>query len=489
MRFISSRGKAVPVTGPEAVLRGIAPDGGLYLPDSLPRLDWASLPREYPALAGTIFEALLPGYAPETLRETAQAAYTERFDSPQVVPVVPMGEDAFVLELFHGPTAAFKDLALSALPRLMASARDRLMPRRPILVLTATSGDTGSAAMAGFRAVPGTRVAVFYPLSGISPVQRAQMLGLMDNNLTAYAIRGDFDAAQAGVKAVFANEKTLGFPEGLMLSSANSINIGRLVPQVVYYYSAYQALVGRGAITPGETLHVVVPSGNFGDILAAYLAKHMGLPLGKLVCASNQNRVLTDFLTTGLYDSRRPLRLTSSPSMDILVSSNVERLLSLATRGDSEQVSRWMAELKDKGHYQLPQPMLARIQADFLAVSVPEEDTLNAIRQGWEEHHYLLDPHAAVAWQGYERVKNQLPPGKTLVLATASPFKFPGTVLRALGAEGEAEGLCGMAALAEKTGWPIPPALSWLGKVPAGREQVIDPADIPATALMEAIKC
>jgi threonine synthase len=362
------------------------------------------------------------------------------------------------------------------------------MPGRPILVLTATSGDTGSAAMAGFQDLPGTRVTVFYPEGGVSPVQRAQMLGLSGGNLAAYAIRGDFDAAQAGVKAVFARKGELGFPAGLLLSSANSINIGRLVPQVVYYFSAYQSLVHEGAIRAGEPLHAVVPSGNFGDILAGYLAKRMGLPLGKLVCASNQNRVLTDFLESGRYDRRRRLHLSVSPSMDILVSSNVERLIYLASDGDSALVSGLMTQLNGQGHYQLPEDVLAEIKNDFLAVSTTEADTLAAIRQVWEERRYVLDPHAAVAWYGYQQLRHQLP-GKTLVLATASPFKFPRTVLKALGEAQAEDGLCGMAALSDKTGIPIPPALAWLKGAQSAGEPVIDPAVIPQTALQEANRC
>ena len=484
MRFISTRGGSGAVSGPVAVLSGIAPDGGLYLPDALPRLDWQALPRDYGLLAAEVFRALLPGFEADTLEDTARQAYGSLFDSPRVAPVAPLG-DAFVLELFHGPTAAFKDLALSVLPRLMARARDRLMPDKRILILTATSGDTGSAAMAGFRDLPGTKAVVFYPEGGISPVQRAQMLRMAGGNLAAYGIRGDFDDAQAGVKAVFAGEKELGLPEDLLLSSANSINIGRLVPQVVYYISAYQQLAGQGALKPGEALHAVVPSGNFGDILAAYLAKQMGLPLGKLVCASNRNRVLTDFLETGLYDSRRQLHLTASPSMDILVSSNVERLLYLASGGDSEQAAGWMAQLKAQGFYQLPEPVLARVQADFLAASASEEDTLSAIRQVWEDFRYLLDPHAAVAWQGYQQKREQLPTGKALVLATASPFKFAGSVLEALGMPA-ADGLEGMARLSDRTGLAVPASLNWLSGAPDLRHAVIEPGGIRAAAIREA---
>ena len=486
MRFISTRGKSPAVQAPEAVLAGIAPDGGLYSPAQLPALDWQALPADYPALAGEVFARLLPGFPPETLANIARAAYGGLFDSPEAAPAVPVG-DAFVLELFHGPTAAFKDLALCVLPRLMAFARDRLEPGRRILILTATSGDTGSAAMAGFRDLPGTRVAVFYPEAGISPVQRAQMRRMPGNNLAAYAIRGDFDAAQAGVKAAFAQAGEAGLPERLLLSSANSINIGRLVPQVVYYISAYKALLRRGALRAGESLHVIVPSGNFGDILAAFLAKRMGLPLGKLVCASNHNRVLTDFLATGRYDRRRPLRLSCSPSMDILVSSNVERLVHLISGGDSALTARLMQELNEAGCYQLPPNILRRIQADFLAVSASEEDTLAAVRQAWEAQRYLLDPHAAVAWHAYLQLKRRLPPGRVLVAATASPFKFPGTVLGALGEAGAPEGLSAMRMLSVKTGLPLPRALAWLTGSGDLRDQLIDPAGIPAAAFQEAL--
>ncbi len=485
MRFISTRGRSRPVSAPEAVLSGLAPDGGLYLPDALPALNWQSLPEDYPSLSEAVFCLLLPGYAQEALRGAAREAYTGCFDSPEVTPLRPAGE-AHVLELFHGPTAAFKDLALSALPRLMVLARDALKPGQRILILTATSGDTGSAAMAGFRDLPGTRAAVFYPAEGVSPVQRAQMRRMPGENLRAFGIRGDFDAAQAGVKAAFARADEAGLPGGVLLSSANSINIGRLVPQVVYYISAYKTLLGRGALKAGEPLHVVVPSGNFGDILAAYLAKRMGLPLGKLVCASNQNRVLTDFLASGRYDRRRPLRLSLSPSMDILVSSNVERLLYLASGGDSALTARLMQELKEEGCYQLPPAILRRIREDFLAVSVSEEDTRAAIRAAWERQGLALDPHAAVAWHAWERLRPRLASGKALILATASPFKFPQTVLEALGEAHAAPGLCAMRALAEKTGVPLPASLSWLEGAKDLRDQVIDPADILPTAFREA---
>ena len=485
MRFISTRGQSAAASAPEAVLRGLAPDGGLYLPDTLPRLDWAALPEAYPALAAAVFQALLPGFAAGALSDIATQAYTHRFDSPRVAPVRPL-EDAFVLELFHGPTAAFKDLALSALPRLMTSARDALMPGTRILVLTATSGDTGGAAMAGFAGLPDTRALVYYPEEGISPVQKAQMRRMPGDNLRAFGIRGDFDRAQSGVKAVFAKAQAEGLPERLLLSSANSINIGRLVPQVVYYISAYQDLVRRGALRPGESLHVVVPSGNFGDILAAFLAKAMGLPLGRLVCASNQNRVLTDFLATGHYDARRALRLSISPSMDILVSSNVERLLFYATGGDRGHVARLMRQLKEQGHYQLTGAPLSHVQEHFMATSATEADTRAAIRQVWQQAGYLMDPHAAVAWHGYQQIKAQLPPGKALILATASPFKFTGAVLNALGMPQDKDDVMGLRSLSRHTGLPLPSSLSWLEGAGDLRGQVIEPEAIANTAFQEA---
>jgi len=484
MRFVSTRGQSPAVLAPEALLLGIAPDGGLYMPDHLPQADWAGLPDDYPALAAALWGLLLPGFSAEELHSAAQAAYGPRFESPEVAPLFSL-DGAWVLELFHGPTAAFKDLALTALPPLMAFSRDRLCPEKNILLLTATSGDTGSAAMAGFAGLPRSKALVFYPSGGISPVQEAQMRRMPGDNLLAFAIRGDFDAAQAGVKAAFARALETGPGEGLILSSANSINIGRLMPQLVYYFSAYKRLVSRGALKAGQPLHAVVPSGNFGDILAGLLAKRLGLPLGKLVCASNQNRVLADFLATGRYDRRRQLRLSLSPSMDILVSSNVERLLYLASGGDALQVAGLMRQLESAGHYQLPQGMLANIQQDFLAASATEEDTLAAIQNVWQAQRYVLDPHSAVAWQVYQSLRGQLPPGPVLVLSTASPFKFPGTVLRALGEE-VPEGLSAMRKLAEITGLPLPRALAWLEAAPQLRGRVIEPEDIAATALQEA---
>lgn len=484
MRFVSTRGKSPKALAPEALLRGIAPDGGLYLPDTLPQAQWAALPDAYPDLAKALWEPLLPGFTPEEIHTAAQAAYSDRFENPLVAPTRSLGS-AFVLELFHGPTAAFKDLALTALPQLIRLARDKAFPGQRILILTATSGDTGAAAMAGFKDLPQTKAVVFYPDGGISAVQEAQMRCMPGRNLQVYGIRGDFDLAQAGVKAAFAQAPGAGLPERLILSSANSINIGRLLPQVVYYFCAYRTLVQSAALMPGELLHVVVPSGNFGDILAALMAKRMGLPLGKLACASNQNRILTDFLTTGRYDRRRDLKRSLSPSMDILVSSNVERLLYLASLGDQELVAGLMRMLREQGHYQLPDDVFRAIQADFLAVSATEEDTLAAIRQAWEEHRYVLDPHAAVAWHAYGQLQTQLTPGKTLVLATASPFKFPGTVLRALGEEA-ADGLHAMRVLSDKAGLAPPKSLSWLEGAEVLRGKMIEPGDIPATVFQEA---
>ena len=483
MRFISTRGVSPAVSGPEAVLFGIAPDGGLYLPETLPRLDHLlSGPYSYAELAAAVFRALLPGFTGEALDKAARAAYMGPFSSPDVTPLVPVGDD-FVLELFHGPTAAFKDLALQALPRLMASAMSELAPGTDTLVLAATSGDTGSAAMKGFQGLPGFRVLVYYPALGVSAVQKSQMRTMSGDNVRAVGIRGDFDAAQAGVKAAFARAPEL--PPGIRLSSANSINIGRLIPQIVYYVHACRELTRLGRLKPGGLVDFIVPTGNFGDILAGYLAKQMGLPIGTLVCAANANRVLADFMETGVYDARRKLLPTLSPSMDILVSSNLERLLYLASDGDSGTVRGLMAELQTKGVYRADKALMRAIRLDFSAASVSDAECLQAIRAVWEAHHYLMDPHTAAAWGAMGEMEESGRP--RVVLATASPFKFPRAIFRALGLPAPVEDTALPERLGELTGLSVPASLTGLDLLPVLHQDVIPGAAVSDDALKRAI--
>ena len=473
MNYHSTRGQSVPVSAAEAILQGAAGDGGLYMPDALPDLS-ALLTQElnYAGLAGRVFSALLSGFDHEKLHRIAQESYGAQFEDPAIVPLRQVG-DCHILELSHGPTAAFKDLALQALPRFMALARETLGRDDRYLVLTATSGDTGSAAMRGFADIPGFRVLVFYPHRGVSAVQLAQMTRMKGDNLRAVGIRGNFDEAQAGVKEAFAAGSSR-LPENMRLSSANSINIGRLIPQIVYYVSAIRQLQKAGALKPGQAVDFIVPSGNFGDILAGYLAGQMGLPVGKLVCASNANSVLSDFLTTGIYDRRRPLVKTLSPSMDILVSSNLERLLYEASGRDGGRVAGLMSRLQTEGHYRVDSDMLRVIQQQFIGRASDDGEALKAIRDVWQRYGYLMDPHTAAAWLAQDALAGRDNP--RVVLSTASPFKFPGAVLRALGKETDMD--CLPEQLAGETGVKIPQSLQGLMDSPVLYPDVIDPKDM-----------
>ena len=463
MLYHSTRGLCPAVSPAEALLHGAAPDGGLYLPESPGSLSGLlDGKKPYAGLAARVFSALLTDFRQEDLIQAAACAYADQFDTPAITPLKKVG-DTFVLELFHGPTAAFKDLALQALPRLMALARQQLTPQTDYLMVTATSGDTGSAAMRGFLNVPGFQVLVFYPSRGVSKVQQAQMTRMPGDNVRAVGIQGNFDDAQAAVKAVFSMDRQL-LPERLRLSSANSINIGRLIPQIVYYIAACRELRSLGAALPGQAVDFIVPTGNFGDILAGYLARKMGLPIGQLVCASNANRVLADFLHSGIYDRRRTLKKTLSPSMDILVSSNLERLLFYASGQDADRTGRLMRQLTEKGWYQADGAMMENIRRDFLGASASDAQVLETIRAVWAEHRYLMDPHTAAAWHAQSALNNRKNP--RVVLATASPFKFPEAVFRALGepqAQGSGET---MEALSHLSGQPIPSALKGLMDLP-----------------------
>ena len=428
MKYFSTRGGSPAVSSARAIVEGLAPDGGLYVmaPDAIPQLDINELSLlDYCCLAGRIVSALLPDFSEAEALDLVKKAYTGKFSSPLLAPVFDTGSDMF-LELFSGPTSAFKDMALCLLPYLMKASAEKCGSTDDILILTATSGDTGKAAMEGFCDVPGIRIIVFYPDAGVSAVQQQQMVSQTGKNVKVCAVSGNFDDAQSGVKRIF--ESAPACP-GTSLSSANSINIGRLVPQVVYYFSAYFAAVKYGRIRMGDKLNFSVPTGNFGDILAGYIAGEMGLPVGKLICASNKNNVLTDFINTGLYDRRREFYKTTSPSMDILISSNLERLLYLIS-GDSALVSSLMAQLKTEGYYQLPPELLEKVQARFAAFCCDDEGTAAAIKTVWENQHYLCDTHTAVGWQAAQDYGKAN--GPCVILSTASPYKFPAAVLSAL---------------------------------------------------------
>ncbi len=478
MEYQSTRDPSLRASAAEAILNGLAPDGGLY---SMPTLrgipfDWrGTLAFDTQGMATEILTALLPSFTKEEMRALVKKAYTGRFESEDLTPTAKVGDDT-VLELFRGPTSAFKDVALSMLPQLMTAAREKCGVTDEILILTATSGDTGKAAMEGFCDVPGTKIIVFYPDGGVSPVQKAQMATQAGKNVCVCAVRGNFDDAQTGVKNIFSavTEQRLLDGKGVRLSSANSINIGRLAPQVVYYFRAYANLVNEGRIKTGDKVDFVVPTGNFGDILAGWFAKELGLPVGKLVCASNANNVLTDFLATGRYDKNRPFYKTVSPSMDILVSSNLERLLFLLS-GDAALVKRLMAELKESGAYQAPDDLLQKLHEQFWQGFCDDEGTKKAIGMVWREYGYLCDTHTAVAWDVAQQYKAACPGhAPVVILSTASPYKFPAAVLAGLGHSAKGDEFDVMEQVRNETGVPIPKNLTGLRERVARHKDVID---------------
>ena len=487
MLYHSTRDIRLTAPSTRAVLEGIAPDGGLYIcdPASLD-FDWqGALRLDTLSMAAKILSALLPDFP--DMEDIVRKSYAGKFPTADLTPLVPVG-DKYVLELYHGPTSAFKDVALSVLPRLIGAAAKAEGMRGDVVILTATSGDTGKAALEGFHDVKGTRIIVFYPYGGVSAVQQAQMATQTGDNVKVCAVRGNFDDAQTGVKQVFAACKGRDL-QGAMLSSANSINIGRLAPQVVYYFRAYGDLVKAGRIAPGGKVNFVVPTGNFGDILAGYFAKAMGLPVGRLVCASNANDVLTEFISTGRYDRRRPFYKTTSPSMDILVSSNLERLLFLLSR-DSAYVAGLMQQLSADGAYQLSGELLDKLQQDFSCGCCDDQGAADVIGRLWREQHYLCDPHTAVAWSVAEQLDTELrgTGAPTVVLSTASPYKFPAAVLAALGRPGSDSEFRMMDELAQLSGVPIPGNLSGLEGRPVLHKDVIDKDAMLDYVLAEVLK-
>ena len=487
MLYHSTRDIRLTAPSTRAVLEGIAPDGGLYIcdPASLD-FDWqGALRLDTLSMAAKILSALLPDFP--DMEDIVRKSYAGKFPTADLTPLVPVG-DKYVLELYHGPTSAFKDVALSVLPRLIGTAARAEGMQGDVVILTATSGDTGKAALEGFHDVKGTRIIVFYPYGGVSAVQQAQMATQTGDNVKVCAVRGNFDDAQTGVKQVFAACKGRDL-QGAMLSSANSINIGRLAPQVVYYFRAYGDLVKAGRIAPGDRVNFVVPTGNFGDILAGYFAKAMGLPVGRLVCASNANDVLTEFISTGRYDRRRPFYKTTSPSMDILVSSNLERLLFLLSR-DSAYVAGLMQQLSADGAYQLSGELLDKLQQDFSCGCCDDQGAADVIGRLWREQHYLCDPHTAVAWSVAEQLDAELrgTGAPTVVLSTASPYKFPAAVLSALGRSGSDSEFRMMDELAQLSGVPIPGNLSGLEGRPVLHKDVIDKDAMLDYVLAEVLK-
>jgi threonine synthase len=492
MRYESTRGGIRSIPSVEAIIQGIAPDGGLFVPEEPVRFELSEIdslaPLDYRQRALAILQCYLDDYNPADLSDCVHSAYThEKFSTPEIAPLVSLTDSAHILELWHGPTCAFKDMALQILPHLLVKALRQTEETSEIVVLVATSGDTGKAALEGFRDVAGTRVIVFFPEHGVSQVQKLQMVTQEGNNVHAVAVGGaNFDDAQNGVKAIFTNAsyQDVLTRHGYKFSSANSINWGRLVPQIAYYFSAYADLLKADEIQLGDPINIVVPTGNFGNILAAWYAGNMGLPVGRLVCASNENNILTDFIHTGVYDRNRTFKKTMSPSMDILISSNLERLLFELTGHDPVPVSAWMSELKQDGLYHLDTGTKRRIDDRFWADFCSEAETLETIRTVYEQHGYVADTHTAVALNVYEKYLHTTGDHTPAVIAsTASPFKFNASVARAIFGEARTVGKNEfelLDLLSQECGLPIPTGLHRLQEKPVRHKTVCAASEMKA---------
>ena len=493
--YHSTRSRALSCSSKDAIRRGIAPDGGLFVSDGLgaKKLDVNTLAEmDYHAIARAVLQLLLPDFTADEIASCVAEAYGTTFSSDEVTPLVKLDAapgngdvPAYVLELFCGPTSAFKDVALQMLPRLMARAQAASAANgsaERIMIVTATSGDTGKAALAGFADAPGCGITVFYPKGMVSRVQELQMSTQEGSNVSVCAVHGNFDDAQSAVKRIFGDDELAErlHERGVVLSSANSINVGRLVPQVVYYFAAYAQLLRAGAIAVGDAVEFCVPTGNFGDVLAGYYAKLLGLPVAKLVVASDANNVLYDFLTTGVYDRNRPFFNTTSPSMDILISSNLERMLYYLSDGDCELIARLMADLAKSGRFEVPAELLAKIQETFACGWADEDEVAGAIAASWRENAYLIDPHTACGYRVQEKLPAAAGSAARVLLSTASPYKFPRAVLEALGEDVPADDFACMRKLEEVTGTTAPAQLAALESAHERFSDVVDVAGLGA---------
>lgn len=489
MLYRSTRGKSSNVSSAEAIKRGLAADGGLFVPEKTVHFDKEQIQKmsemTYQERALKILEGYLDDYTLSELTDCVNQAYTaQKFGSEAIAPLHKLYDSVNVLELWHGPTSAFKDMALQILPHFLVKALKKTGEKEEIVILVATSGDTGKAALEGFKDVSGTRIIVFYPSEGVSQVQKMQMVTQEGSNVYSIAVNGNFDDAQNGVKRIFSDEDVAALlhDNGYKFSSANSINWGRLVPQIVYYFSAYADMLKNKEIEAGEKINFVVPTGNFGNILAAYYAMQMGLPVNKLVCASNDNNVITDFINTGIYDRNREFKKTLSPSMDILISSNLERLLHLVTGGSSEQVAGWMNKLKNEGAYGVDQETKKKIQSVFWAGYSNDSDTLKTIESVYSETGYVLDTHTAVAVDVYDKyVISTSDVTKAVIVSTASPFKFNESVVKAIAGEEAVNGKTEfelLSVLSEKSGLTIPVPLKELDKKPVLHKEICQPIEM-----------
>lgn len=470
MNYESTRGHQETISASNAILKGLASDGGLFVPTEIPTFSIKEtnfLTQTYQELAYAILSLWLTDFTERELKTCIEQAYGNKFSNPLIAPVKKRGSDYF-LELFHGPTLAFKDMALSILPYLMTTALKKQSINKEIVILTATSGDTGKAAMEGFSDVTGTKIIVFYPKNGVSAIQEKQMLTQQGDNTYVVGINGNFDDAQTQVKKLFRDGELAKRLEkqNYQFSSANSINIGRLVPQIVYYFYAYQQLVNQKEIFLGEEINFSVPTGNFGNILAGYYAKKMGLPIKMLICASNKNNVLTEFLQTGAYNKNRDFFVTNSPSMDILVSSNLERLLYDVVNKNSQRLKELMTALETKGSYQLSSEEIARLK-DFVAGFASEEEIGECVRDFFDAHNYVLDPHTAVAKKVSDEYKNEYPE-KTVIVSTASPYKFPDILVTNQVSEDA------ITQLHQLTGLEIPESIKSLNNLENRKEVIVE---------------
>ena len=491
MQYISTRDREQQFSAAQAISKGLADDGGLLTPVYLPKLPRRSLEElkdmSYQQRAVYVMKLFLDGFSVKELTDFANAAYgPEKFDTPAVAPVRALDSNTFCLELWHGPTCAFKDMALQMLPHLLTASLRKLEEEKTVCILVATSGDTGKGALEGFRDVDHTKILVFYPKDGVSAIQELQMVTQEGDNVGVCSVYGNFDDAQTGVKQLFSDEKLREelAQRGYFLSSANSINWGRVLPQVVYYISAYCDLLKSGAIQPGNKVNFCVPTGNFGNILAGYYAKMMGVPIHKLICASNANNVLTDFLRTGVYDRNRPFYNTMSPSMDILISSNLERLLFQFSEWDDQLVAGYMKELAETGRYEVSPGIRRKLEENFVAGCCDDEATARTIGKVWREKKYLIDPHTAVAFhvlEEYRRESGDDTP--TVVVSTASPFKFCDNVLPAIGIQTVQPGTGAIDQLAQATGVEAPAPLAGLRSKTVRFHQWVEKEDMAGQVL------
>ena len=489
MKYLSTRDKSLRFSAAQAIKMGLSRDGGLFTPAEFPSLSQQEIrglcAMTYQQRAACVMGKYLDDFTAEELSAYARNAYgPDKFDTPAVAPLRQVGGQTWCLELWHGPTSAFKDMALQMLPQLLSASLRKTGEDKTACILVATSGDTGKAALEGFRDVDRTRILVFYPRDGVSAIQELQMVTQEGDNVGVCSVAGNFDDAQTGVKKLFSDEalREQLAARGFFLSSANSINWGRVLPQIVYYISAYCDLMRDGHIQRGETVNVCVPTGNFGNILAACYAREMGVPIGKLICASNSNNVLTDFLKTGVYDRNRTFYNTISPSMDILISSNLERLLFALTNHDGGAVGEYMAQLNQTGRYEVSPAILTRLTKLFAAGFCDDSQTRRTIGRLWQDHRYLIDPHTAVAFDVLDQYRRETGDGTpAIVVSTASPFKFCDSVLTALGVREQAEGTAILDQLSDLTGVPVPAPLAALKdkavrfRETVARERMADP--------------